>query len=303
MSHRVLYIVGNGFDLHHHIKSSYPGFGHYVKSADPELYDTVEKYFSFNGNWSNLEEALGRFDADWLLEDSSMFLAPYSSDDEWSDASHHDYQYEVQKVVTALSNTLKRRFTTWVTTLQIPDSRSFTGTLLNLDRNSLYLTFNYTRTLQRLYGVPTQNVLHIHNEAMSEESDLVLGHERNPSGMNLQNNIANLQDQDPRITEANEIIDQYFSDTYKPAKEIIEKHSAYFGNLKNVEQINVIGHSLSEVDLPYMMEIANKIERNRVRWVVSYHDKTSIHGLEGVMANLGVSVSLTSFVPISYFER
>ncbi|MEO5864588.1 MAG: bacteriophage abortive infection AbiH family protein [Nitrospiraceae bacterium] len=192
MNHKVLYIVGNGFDLHHHIKSSYFDFGHYVKSADPELYDTVEKYFSFGGKWSNLEEALGRFDADWLLEDSSNFSGSYS-DEEWSDASHHDYQYEVEEVVTALSTTLKSRFTTWVTTLQIPDSRLFAGTLLNLDRNSRYLTFNYTCTLQRLYGVPPQNVLHIHNEAMSEESDLVLGHARDLRGTMSRNNIAILK--------------------------------------------------------------------------------------------------------------
>jgi hypothetical protein len=301
MNHKVLYIVGNGFDLHHHIKSSYSDFGHYVKSADPELYDTVEKYFSFGGNWSNLEEALGLFDADWLLEDSSMFLAPDSSDDEWSDASHHDYQYEVEKVVTALSKTLKRRFTTWVTTLQIPSSRSFIGTLLNLERNSLYLTFNYTRTLQRLYGVPPQNVLHIHNEAMSEESDLVLGHARDPSGTMSRNNIADLEDQNVRITEANEIIDRYFSDTYKPTKEIIAKHSSFFGNLKAAEQINVMGHSLSEVDSPYLTEIANCIDRGRVRWVISYYGESSIPALEGAMTNLGIRASLTSFIPMCHF--
>lgn len=300
MNDLVLYIVGNGFDLHHQIKSSYSDFGEYVKTVDPELYETVEEYFSFGGKWSNLEEALGRFDADWLLEDSSHFLIPYS-DEEWSDASHHDYQYEVEEVVTALSNTLKRRFTTWVTTLQIPDSRSFSGPLLNLDRNSLYLTFNYTRTLQRLYGVPPQNVLHIHNEAMSEESDLVLGHARNPGGTKSLNNIADLEDQDRRITEANEIIDRYFSDTYKSTKEIITKHSAFFGNLKAIEQINVMGHSLSEVDLPYLMEIANSIDKGRVRWVISYQYKTCIPGFEGVMANLGIRASLTSFIPISHF--
>ena len=302
MNHKVLYIVGNGFDLHHHIKSSYSDFGHYVKSADPVLYDTVEKYFSFGGNWSNLEEALGLFDADWLLEVSSHFLVSYS-DEEWSDESHHDYQYEVEAVVTALSNTLKRRFTIWVMTLQkqITGSSSFSGPLLNLDRGARYLTFNYTSTLQRLYGVPPQNVLHIHNEAVSEESDLVLGHARNPGCMSSRNDIPGIEDQNIRITEANEIIDRYFSDTYKPTKEIIAKHSAFFGNLKAAEQINVMGHSLSEVDWPYLMEIANNIEIDRVRWVVSYYHKTEIPEFESLMANLGIRASLTSFISISHF--
>jgi hypothetical protein len=55
MNDLVLYIVGNGFDLHHQIKSSYSDFGEYVKTVDPELYETVEEYFSFGGKWSNLE--------------------------------------------------------------------------------------------------------------------------------------------------------------------------------------------------------------------------------------------------------
>jgi hypothetical protein len=105
----------------------------------------------------------------------------------------------------------------------------------------------------------------------------------------------------PRITEANEIIDRYFSDTYKPTREIIAKHSAFFGNLKAVGQINVMGHSLSEVDLPYLMEIANSIDKGRVRWAISYYDETSIPAFEGAMTNLGIRASLASFIPINYF--
>ena len=300
MDDLVLYMVGNGFDLHHQIKSSYSDFRTYVKTVDPEFYNTFEKYFPIAGNWANFEEVLGLFDADCLLDDNAVYFVSYG-DEDWSDANHHDYQYEVDKVVTALSDTLMRRFTTWVTTLQIPDSRSFTGRLLNLDRNALYLTFNYTRTLQLLYGVPPQNVLHIHNEAINEESELILGHARNPSDMKSQNNSADLEAQDPRITEANETIDQFFSDTYKPTKEIIAKHSAFFGNLKDVEQINVMGHSLSEVDLPYLMEIANNIDRDRVRWVISYYGESSIPTLEGAMTNLGIHASLTSFIPMCHF--
>lgn len=300
MNHQILYIVGNGFDLYHHIKSRYSDFIKYVMTVDPELYDTIKEYLPHDDKWSNLEEFLGLFDADWLLETNLMFLASYS-DEKWSDASHHDYQYEVDKVVTALSYTLKKRFTTWVTRLQIPESGSFAGTLLNLDRNSPYLTFNYTNTLQKLYGVPPQNVLHIHNEAVDEASDLVLGHARNPDSVRSRNDIADTEDQDIRITEANDIIDRYFSATYKPTKEIIEKHLAFFRNLKAVEQINVMGHSLSEVDLPYLMEIANNIDRDRVRWVISYDHETSIPVFKGTMTNLSIRASLTSFMPISQF--
>ena len=35
---QILYIVGNGFDLHHGIPSSYAAFGRYLKEVDSETY-------------------------------------------------------------------------------------------------------------------------------------------------------------------------------------------------------------------------------------------------------------------------
>jgi len=64
-----------------------------------------------------------------------------------------------------------------------------------------------------------------------------------------------------------------------------------------------MGHSLSDVDLPYLMEIANSIDKGRVRWVISYYGESSIPAFEGAMTTLGIRASLTSFIPISNFER
>lgn len=37
-----LYVIGNGFDLHHRIPSSYAHFGAYVRATDSRLADTWE---------------------------------------------------------------------------------------------------------------------------------------------------------------------------------------------------------------------------------------------------------------------
>ncbi len=39
-----LYIIGNGFDLHHGISSSYNGFKKFVKENEVELYELIGKY-------------------------------------------------------------------------------------------------------------------------------------------------------------------------------------------------------------------------------------------------------------------
>ena len=68
MPAKKLYVVGNGFDLYHKIRSSYGEFGAYVKVANSSLHDTFENYFSFEGNWSSLEETLAHLDVDLILE-------------------------------------------------------------------------------------------------------------------------------------------------------------------------------------------------------------------------------------------
>lgn len=43
---KTLYIIGNGFDLHHGIPSSYKAFGEYLRRSDAKTYEVVEKYFA-----------------------------------------------------------------------------------------------------------------------------------------------------------------------------------------------------------------------------------------------------------------
>lgn len=226
-NNRQLYVIGNGFDLHHRIRSSYSDFGEYVRSVDPSLHDLFEHYFSFEGNWADLENSLASLDVDLIIDEASTYLVPYSAED-WSDAYHHDYQYEIGRIVSALSEGLKRRFTEWVCGLEIPDHASCQVPLVNLDVSARYLTFNYTNTLQKLYGVAPAHILHIHNQAIGADSDLVLGHGISPKNIASLNAGANMEDQDVRVTQANDCIDDYFSRTYKPTKRVISAHHSFF---------------------------------------------------------------------------
>ena len=110
----ILYIVGNGFDLHHGVKSSYAAFGEYLREVDSDTYAQLERYFTVDEQfWGEFEEQLAHLDTDSLLDDATVFLASYGADD-WSDSGHHDYEYELDRVVSAISSTLRLRFSEWV---------------------------------------------------------------------------------------------------------------------------------------------------------------------------------------------
>jgi hypothetical protein len=72
----LLYIIGNGFDLHNRIPSSYTNFGHYVLSVDSNLHTMFEDYFSFDGNWADFENTLAHLAQSVFLMKPATILLP-----------------------------------------------------------------------------------------------------------------------------------------------------------------------------------------------------------------------------------
>ena len=285
MNNNKLYIIGNGFDLHHGIKSSYWDFKEYLDDIDSELVENLEKYFGNDVLWSGFEEALEYLDTDQIVDECMNFLVSYGAED-WSDAYHHDYQYELQNRIDIVTETLKERFTEWILQLSIPETAN--RYKVAIDRDALFITFNYTDTLERLYRIPAHNILYIHNKAIDNNSTLIIGHSRNPKSHKTLSELYNDEDSDPRVAEGNQILDNYFVETYKSTEIIINENKKFFELLKQLEFIYVYGHSLSIVDKPYFHEIANIIDRSKVNWKVSFHKSKDLVNFKKFFEEIGI---------------
>lgn len=298
---QILYIVGNGFDLHHGIASSYRAFGRHLEAVDRDTYREIERYFSVDDDfWWEFETRLAMLDTDKLLDDAGQFLVSYGADD-WSDARHHDYQYELDRVVEAISKTLRRRFGEWIRQLIIPTSGSLSGKMLPLRRDAQYLTFNYTNTLQRVYSVAEENVVHLHGTAVCTDEHLILGHGWQCTPADSLNHAIDLSGADIRVTEGNDIVDRYFSETFKPTARIIQEHQPFFRRLADVRKILIMGHSLSSVDLPYFRELLVHLDNDVVEWQVSFHESSA--DAEDAMHELGIPIKNVQFVPLTELSR
>jgi len=294
---QILYIIGNGFDLHHNIKSSYCNFKKYIERVDNQLFELIDEYLQIEDNWSDFEEALSSVDIDTLTQRAGDFLVSYSAED-WSDAYHHDYQYEIEEVTRKLSFKLKQYFEEWLTLLKIPKKKDIEKKLLQLDKSAKYLTFNYTYTLQKTYKIKKSNVLHIHG-ALGKSKKIILGHNWNPANKTYLHDQRDPEDLDPRVSEGNEIIESYFRTTFKPTKEIIKNNKSFFSKLNKVRKIIIIGHSISQVDILYFKKISKNIKKSKVAWIVTYHTKNDKVNHAKQLKSLGISKKVIKFVKLN----
>ena len=81
MYDNVLFIVGNGFDLHHEVKSSFYEFRDYLKKHDYKLFDQYERYCNYNNLWSNFETSLAFISRDMALALGEPLIPPTNKGD------------------------------------------------------------------------------------------------------------------------------------------------------------------------------------------------------------------------------
>lgn len=263
-----LYVIGNGFDLWHDIPSRFSDFKSYVSENDSRVFEEVETYLPAGDEWNQLEQALADMDVDALIDNLGHFMASYGADD-WSDSGHHDFQYEVDNCVERLSTGLKHQFANWVRGLPIPSRLEVRRRLTTLDPEAHYLTFNYTPTLKAVYGIDSRRVCFIHGNAAVQDEELILGHAWSPTVRPSLNSREDVEEMDVRMYEANEIIDGYFSSTFKRSAELIQKHAQFLEELSDIEQVVVLGHSLSEVDSEYFAALLKIPALTAASWVIA----------------------------------
>lgn len=283
-----LYIIGNGFDLHHEIPSAYGKFKSFVRDVDSHVFRTVEEYLPAGQEWADLESALACIDVDYLISELEQFMPGYGADD-WSDAGHHDFPYQVGRVAEGLSTELRSRLGQWIRHLPIPSAETAPRRLRSIEPTAPFLNFNYTSTLRIVYGVPDANVLHIHGRADLPDSELVLGHGRNPVERRSLNDRPDIEDLDTRLVEGHDILDHYFAETFKPTARLIEQNHSFFDRLLGVEEVCILGHSIQVVDWPYYRRLLAIPSMKSARWLVACIKEEGWEGKISRLEELGVT--------------
>lgn len=303
----VLYIIGNGFDLMHGVKSSYYAFRDSLGKRN-SLRKTLELFLTPEDIWADFENALAHFNISSM---GSQFVADSWLD--WMDAYAEDagaaeFYMAVEAAATPIqivTQNLPRRFRMWVESLSVgTEDRPLKG----LFQKGKVLCFNYTEFAETLYGIPEQNVCYIHGcrkKRRGRPKDrLILGHMPGASDDAFNFN----DDSHARITDPYkqamsqiaqdqilQLIADYDAYLTKNCREIISAHASFFAGLNEIEKIIVIGHSFSPVDWDYFAEVAsNLFGSKRTRWYFGCHSLQSLKNLEQMLRTLGIGNSNVS---------
>ena len=276
---RTLFIIGNGFDLGHHLPTNYSDFKNYLVSHDNEYYEQfafLRKNFDNNENtglWSSFEETLGKASIGSLAKEEANHEFHSYADDSWSDAYHHSYQDSIKEQLS-FSRELSNKFLSWIKTINLKNYSIESYVKHDLIKtNDYYLTFNYTDVLEEKYHIQNDNIIHIHGRAKTNEK-LIVGHNSEVKHRKY------TEDEDPRIIEGEEEIEQYYLSTYKNPIQNIECHKDKLLHfIKNSDQVIVLGHSIlkSQIDLEYFKFIQSS--NKHLKWTI-YDWKNSLECLD-----------------------
>ena len=272
---KALYILGNGFDLAHEIHSSYAHFKEWlIKEGYNEHVKTLERQFCFECvNWSDYETALGSYDLDDIYE---QIAGDLSIDLDHLMRSQAIFEDAPDLILGTFWRDIKEKFYDWVNSIDISSAKR----RLCLLADAKYLTFNYTLTLEKVYNITPDHILHIHGLVASD--DIIVGH-NNYIAPNPEYG-GNQWEMEEGVRER---IKGAMNDNYKDVQSIIAKHRDYFTSLSDIEIIRVFGHSYNDIDMPYFQKIKDSVSKE-CKWILNWHSDNDKVNAENLIAQLGI---------------
>ena len=136
------------------------------------------------------------------------------------------------------------------------------------------LSFNYTSTIEALFDLPEDvPICHLHGY-FEDSEDLIFGYRRTQNSPSPRWAVLSEYDQDCYLRGQREEICQFYKGWEKPLREprleqFLEQFLEQCGP-GPIDQVVVLGHSMGEVDAPYMERIDAALQPKK--WEISYYE-------------------------------
>lgn len=286
-----LFIAGNGFDIAHGIPTKYSDFRAFILERYPDAfrfrdeiiymkdYDNIDidefaaeillsTMDKVSGEeWNNFEDALAHIDF------GDKFPRAKHKENE-TDEEDRKLMKEYMLYMAMLSSDFicctefwQELFQWWIKEVQMQIKHSNYAYKRNLRKlfnepNMLFLTFNYTKTLQKLYDV--KDVTHIHNYVGQK---LVFGHGQDD---------ATYEESSDKVNFGSSFLDDMVMTFRKDTITQQIKYKSFFKKLNyNIDKVYSYGFSYAKVDSVYIKRIINCISPEATWYFTTFEAKDS----------------------------
>lgn len=283
---RNLIVIGNGFDLAHGLQTKYSDFRDYIWNNDREFYERLTKYIFEDDLWNDFENALGLFDDGEIKEMSEAAYLNY-------DDNYYSYDRAISDELE-FSTQISEKLLEWIKSIDILTKPVISTKIIN--NENVFISFNYTDTLEKVYDILNDNILYIHGKASSGEK-LIMGHHNIFAYAGKEPLVLTYQEMDQWMeykenmsleeSEKEYQIQRYFVNTYKDTDEIIAKNKAFFDTLDDVKEIFILGHSLTDIDFSYFQKMQESVSEECV-WNITYHSEKDKNNAKDFVEKLGI---------------
>lgn len=299
-----LYIFGNGFDIAHGIKTSYSAFRKFLEenyetflTMFERMYnilplDDTEPWYTQDAQekwdkavihefWGSFEEKIEQPDVD------EMYDSAYSLVDTMPTEGIIDTMNVYWREQYGFVDKLQKYVLEWLQTIDTSKAACKKGRLIN-NKNDLFISFNYTDTLENVYGI--NNVLHLHGGVPSCcEMDPIIGHGNKYIIDSYRRKAKKAQEESVEWYESicNATAD-FCESLYKNTAMIIRANGDFFSALQDVNQVVCLGLSFGDVDVPYLDRIQREV-CPETKWMVYYHSEDDFKRLKSVFRITGIS--------------
>lgn len=269
-----LYIIGNGFDLHHGLSTTYLNFrDDYVIKKRPVLWNNLlDIYGDAPQNdklwWMHFENMLGRVDYVSLKK------------------LRNGEAMGASKVRSLMNGTLPPFFGEWIKGVDCCIDLSNIQLMDEIDANALFFTFNYTMLLEKAYNVNEDNVWHIHNSVKDygKGENPIVGHDADAGQLVKYTQEYNKDQQ--RVTSS--YADQINQEALNGAKKVsdrIWREEDRFNQYSDIKHFIAMGFSFNDIDLPYIKKIID-VNRNiaDADWTLYIHSPKDYDAIDKLYA-------------------
>lgn len=307
MDNSTLYIIGNGFDLQHNLKSSYDEYHRYVKNNRSNVEDFLNQYFTLKVKknkksdiywWSDFENDLASFHAKSFFYDHDNVSEGFMDQEhpQWSD--FFGVEDEIIEESEKAYFEIRQSFWDWINEISETEIERKN---MHFEKDAFFLSFNYTSTIERIYNIP--KVFHIHGYIGDDnEENLVFGHGAEVSEGEIPERDESGESNRTPDFDAKAASHSLFYQFQKPVKDIINRNQNFFDSLKCVGKVVVLGHSLNEIDMPYIGKIKDSILDNS-SWVIVCYSNDDKQRAEEVMEKIGVATDLRKILTWIEYEK